>query len=191
MNAMADPLEAPEFLDVQMHQLAGHRPLIALHGGRGRPRDPRQPQAALHVDDRGQRQLEIPRNPQRAPAPLPPPRDLAPPMAGQRARGAMRPARAIRELRLALRLVPPPPPPSAGSRRHPRRTVVVLRSIAAASSRPRAPAANRCTMCRRPNGVNRASLCMFAEPSSEWVGGFATPSFTCYGSVNNLLINYS
>ena len=29
---------------------------------------------------------------------------------------------------------------------------------------------------------------MFAEPSSEWVGGFATPSFTCSGSVNNLLI---
>src|SRR5258708_20623205 len=108
MNAMADPLEAPEFLDVQMHQLAGHRPLIALHGGRGRPRDPRQPQAALHVDDRGQRQLEIPRNPQRAPAPLPPPRDLAPPMAAQRARAARPPAHRDRELPLPL---PPPPPP--------------------------------------------------------------------------------
>ena len=40
-------------------------------------------------------------------------------------------------------------------------------------------------------GVSRASLCMFAEPSGEWVGGFATPSFTRYGSVNNLLINYT
>src|SRR5260370_5764356 len=112
MNAMADPLEAPEFLDVQMHQLAGHRPLIALHRGRGRPRDPRQPQAALHVDDRGQRQLEIPRNPQRAPAPLPPPLDLAPPMAGHPTRGAMRPARAIGQPPLSLRLLPPPPPAS-------------------------------------------------------------------------------
>jgi 6-bladed beta-propeller len=44
---------------------------------------------------------------------------------------------------------------------------------------------------RRPIGVNRASLCMFAEPSSEWVDGFATPSFTCYGSVNNLRIIYT
>ena len=32
---------------------------------------------------------------------------------------------------------------------------------------------------------------MFAEPSGEWVGGFATPSITRYGSVNNLFINYS
>jgi hypothetical protein len=40
-------------------------------------------------------------------------------------------------------------------------------------------------------GVRRASLCMFAEPSGEWVGGFATPSFTRYGSVNNLFINYT
>jgi hypothetical protein len=40
-------------------------------------------------------------------------------------------------------------------------------------------------------GVSRANLCMFAEPSGEWVGGFATPSFTRYGSVNNLLINYT
>jgi hypothetical protein len=40
-------------------------------------------------------------------------------------------------------------------------------------------------------GVSRASLCMFAEPAGEWVGGFATPSFTRYGSVNNLLINYT
>src|SRR5260370_4925302 len=110
MNAMADPLEAPEFLDVQMHRLPGHRPFRALRRGRGRPRDPRQPQAALHVDDRGQRQLEIPRNPQRAPAPLAPPPDLAPPMAGQRARGAMRPARAIGEPPLALPLVAAPPP---------------------------------------------------------------------------------
>jgi hypothetical protein len=38
-------------------------------------------------------------------------------------------------------------------------------------------------------GVSRASLCMFAEPSGEWVGGFATPSFTCYGSVNTPLCN--
>src|SRR5258708_15498829 len=105
MNAMADPLEAPEFLDVQMHQLPGHRPLIALHRGRGRPRDPRQPQAALHVDDRGQRQLEIPRNPQRAPAPLPPPLDLAPPMAGARPPGALPPAPTVRP-------APPPPPPA-------------------------------------------------------------------------------
>src|SRR5260370_11050792 len=110
MNAMADPLEAPEFLDVQMHQLPGHRPLIALHRGRGRPRDPRQPQAALHVDDRGQRQLEIPRNPQRAPAPLPPPLDLAPPLAGQRAPGAMRPALTIGQPRPPPPLVTPPPP---------------------------------------------------------------------------------
>src|SRR5260370_35564576 len=111
MNAMADPLEAPEFLDVQMHQLPGHRPLIALHRGRGRPRDPRQPQAALHVDDRGQRQLEIPRNPQRAPAPLPPPLDLAPPMAGQRPRGAMRPAPADARPPPRLPLGTPPAPP--------------------------------------------------------------------------------
>ena len=69
--------------------------------------------------------------------------------------------------------------------------MVVLRSIASATSRNRTPASKRRTIRRRPIGVNRASLCMFAEPSSEWVGGFATPSFTCYGSVNNLLIIYS
>ncbi len=40
-------------------------------------------------------------------------------------------------------------------------------------------------------GVSRASLCIFAEPSGEWVGRFATPSFTHDGSVNNLVINYS
>ena len=34
------------------------------------------------------------------------------------------------------------------------------------------------------------SLCMFTEPSGEWVGGFATPSFAHYGSVNNLFVNY-
>jgi hypothetical protein len=32
---------------------------------------------------------------------------------------------------------------------------------------------------------------VFTESSGKWVGGFATPSFTCYGSVNNLLIIYS
>jgi hypothetical protein len=35
-------------------------------------------------------------------------------------------------------------------------------------------------------GVSRANLCMFAEPTGEWIGGFATPGFTHYGSVNNL-----
>jgi hypothetical protein len=52
----------------------------------------------------------------------------------------------------------------------------------------RPPASKRRTIRSRPRGVSRANLCMFAEPSSEWVGGFATPSFTRYGSVNNLLI---
>ncbi len=69
--------------------------------------------------------------------------------------------------------------------------MVVLRSSAAATSQSREPAAKRWTIRSRPIGVSRANLCMFAEPSSEWVGGFATPSFTRYGSVNNLLINYS
>jgi hypothetical protein len=40
-------------------------------------------------------------------------------------------------------------------------------------------------------GVSRANLCMFTEPSGEWVGGFATPSITRYDSVNNLFINYN
>jgi hypothetical protein len=40
-------------------------------------------------------------------------------------------------------------------------------------------------------GVSRANLGTFAEASGEWVDGFVTPSFTRYGSVNNLLINYS
>jgi hypothetical protein len=62
---------------------------------------------------------------------------------------------------------------------------------AAATSHSRPPASKRRTIRSRPIGVSRANLCMFAEPSSEWVGGFATPSFTRYGSVNNLLINYT
>jgi hypothetical protein len=81
--------------------------------------------------------------------------------------------------------------PSCWYRRHHRRTLVVLRSSAAARSPSRSPASRRWTIRSRPMGVSRANLCMFAEPSGEWVGGFATPSITRYGSVNNLLINYS
>ena len=76
-------------------------------------------------------------------------------------------------------------------RRHHRRTLVVLRSSATATSRSRSPASKRRTIPSRPMGVSRANLCMFAEPSGEWVGGFATPSFTHYVSVNNLFINYT
>ncbi len=76
-------------------------------------------------------------------------------------------------------------------RRHHRRTLVVLRSIAAARSQSRSQASKRRTIRSRPIRVSHASLCMFAEPSGERVGGFATPSFTRYGSVNNLFINYS
>ena len=53
------------------------------------------------------------------------------------------------------------------------------------------PAAIASTRANRPRGVNRAKLCMFTEPTGEWVGGFATPSFTRYGSVNNLFVNYT
>jgi len=81
--------------------------------------------------------------------------------------------------------------PSWWYRRRHRRTVVVLRSMAAATSRSRSPASSRWIIRSRPMGVSRASLCMFAEPSGEWVGGFATPSFTRYGSVNHLFINYT
>ena len=73
----------------------------------------------------------------------------------------------------------------------PRRRLVGGRTRGSAThsaiSHKRSPADTHRTMRCCPNGGNRASSCMFAEPSSEWVGGFATPGFACCGSVNNLL----
>jgi hypothetical protein len=52
------------------------------------------------------------------------------------------------------------------------------------------PAASRWTMRSRPMGVNRASLCLFTEPSGDCrLSGPSNPSLQRYGSVNNLLIN--
>src|SRR5205807_10671655 len=84
-----------------------------------------------------------------------------------------------------------PASPSVRYRRHHRYTVVRLSCSPSATSRTGSPISSRRTISHRPVGVNRASLCMVTEPSGEWVGGFATPSFAHYGSVNNLLIIYT
>jgi hypothetical protein len=114
MDPVPHPTETPQFLDVQVHQLAREGPLVPPDGGRGRPGAAREPEAPLDLHHGRQRQPEIPRDPERAPAPLPAPGDLAAAGAGERSGGAVRPTGAICQAGDPFLLVPPPPPPHAG-----------------------------------------------------------------------------
>ena len=86
VNAVPRSAEAAQLLDVPVDQLARDGALVPAHRRSRGTRATGQPEATLHVHDGRERQPKIPRDPERAPAPLPPPGDLAALDAGKGAR---------------------------------------------------------------------------------------------------------
>jgi hypothetical protein len=112
VNAMAHPADLAELLDVEVEEIAGRGPLVAIRRTRGvEARQLMQAQAPLLAHHRGDGQTQLAGH-ARGTVALPPPLLDAPPLGSRQARRrAVRPARAIHEPGVALGLRAPKPLP--------------------------------------------------------------------------------
>lgn len=84
MDPMPHPPDSPQLLHVQVQQVPGTGPLVAMHPpGRLEPPEPIQAQLPPHPHHRGERQTQLPRGPHRTPGPSAQPLDLRPLRPGQ------------------------------------------------------------------------------------------------------------